>query len=177
MPPINSTRVIHANNYYFDVSGNNFPSNPLTIQKFNSSLVLPCSAAMNYSLTSSSNFSMTVNTPTLASIISYTIPSFSSTTSLVSFSVNTNFCIVMGEKGIELEEDMLSIYPNPVADKLKISNKNYTIESIEIFNVNGRAIKSIEGVSSIDVSDLSNGIYFIHIKTDKEEMNKKFVKD
>lgn len=52
-----------------------------------------------------------------------------------------------------------------------------TIDFIEIFNEEGQRVKTINGnVSSINVSDLSIGMYFIRIHTDGVVVVRKFVK-
>ena len=48
---------------------------------------------------------------------------------------------------------------------------------MEFFNEEGRLVKTINGnVSSISVSDLSKGLYFIRIHTEEEVFVRKFVK-
>lgn len=66
------------------------------------------------------------------------------------------------------------IYPNPTSEKIYFKE---VVRQMEIFDINGNKIKSFGNVSSIDVSNFSNGIYFIRIKTEKGEISKKFVKD
>ena len=54
------------------------------------------------------------------------------------------------------------IYPNPTS-KLLILTGNTAIESAEIFDTNGKKLITKMGESTIDMSDLSAGIYFIKI--------------
>ncbi|MBR4535072.1 MAG: T9SS type A sorting domain-containing protein [Bacteroidales bacterium] len=52
-----------------------------------------------------------------------------------------------------------------------------TIDFIEIFNEEGQHVKFIKGnVSSINVYELSKGMYFIRIHTEGEAVVRKFVK-
>ncbi len=176
--PSHSPHVIHDNNYYFDVWGYSFPSNPLTIQRYNSSLLMPCSSTISAvnNCVIASNFGYPINA-TITPVTSYTLGAVNVTVTPSAFSVNQNFCTVVGLENNSTDRSGIEIYPNPANDKLYISEKNYAVNSIEVFDVNGRNIKSVEKLSSIDVSNLSNGIYFIRIKTDKGEFNKKFVKE
>ncbi|MGB1102282.1 MAG: LamG-like jellyroll fold domain-containing protein [Crocinitomicaceae bacterium] len=50
-----------------------------------------------------------------------------------------------------------SVYPNPTTDFLNISGDN--VESVKIFDLNGRLILSDTFTSKVDVSNLSNGMY------------------
>jgi hypothetical protein len=71
----------------------------------------------------------------------------------------------------------IKIYPNPSSNEIYFEGKTNEIKSIEINDVIGKNVKSYNNVSSIDISSLSNGIYFLHIKTDKGDFNKKFIKN
>ncbi len=66
------------------------------------------------------------------------------------------------------------IYPNPSNDKIYFASE---MEVVEMFDVSGKIVKNAMNVSQLNVSDLPNGIYFIRIKTDKGEFNKKFIKE
>lgn len=58
----------------------------------------------------------------------------------------------------------LVFYPNPVTHNLYISTDDHSIDKIEIFDLNGRTIKTInENFSLIDLSDLSKGNYIIKV--------------
>ena len=69
----------------------------------------------------------------------------------------------------------LQIYPNPVNDKLKITN--YEGGEVTIYDITGRTLMSLRILESpetaIDVSHLPSGIYFIKIG----EKTAKFVKE
>jgi len=56
----------------------------------------------------------------------------------------------------------LSIYPNPVKDILTIEGSYVSIEIIDLF---GKVVLSSGSQKGIDVSKLSNGVYFANIKT------------
>jgi len=85
----------------------------------------------------------------------------------------------------------LRIYPNPTTGQLQISpagggqrgwnNDELRIESIEVFDVYGRALLSFASLMSsettIDISNLATGIYFVKIRTEQGEVIRKVVKE
>jgi hypothetical protein len=73
-------------------------------------------------------------------------------------------------------ENSLSVYPNPTSNQLSIDTE-LEINEITIIDITGKLIKTTkQNTSTINVADLSNGIYFIKIITDKGTLTKKFVK-
>lgn len=85
---------------------------------------------------------------------------------------------------INKQTNEFSLYPNPVHSIITIENKGDIIDediSLNIVDVTGKLIES-QTISSFrnqynyDVSNLSNGIYFIHIKRQNELTILKFFK-
>nr|MCU0351820.1 T9SS type A sorting domain-containing protein [Flavobacterium sp.] len=72
-----------------------------------------------------------------------------------------------------------SIYPNPVNNVLNVTMKNeININSVSITDLNGRVILlSNSSNTSIDVSNLSSGVYFVSIETNEGKGTSKFVKN
>jgi len=69
----------------------------------------------------------------------------------------------------------ITLYPNPVLDKLIIKNKADKSLTIEFYNMNGKKIlKEMvnSGISEFDFSKLAKGIYFVKFNT----MDAKFTK-
>jgi hypothetical protein len=73
-------------------------------------------------------------------------------------------------EGMELEETIISIYPNPVRDKLYIENVHE--ETIQVFDVSGKLILDVKNTGIIDVSKFQKGVYFL--KTGRK--TNKFIK-
>ena len=75
----------------------------------------------------------------------------------------------------------LNIYPNPAKETLHIETKTkIEITSINIYNTLGQLILTIpnaQKLSTIDVSSLKTGNYFIKVNSDKGTSNTKFFKD
>ncbi len=86
--------------------------------------------------------------------------------------------------GISSQEDTLfSIYPNPAQNELFITSKNTLGNlSLKIFNIEGKLLstQTLEVVkqTSIDVSQLKSGIYFLNIEDENGNITiKKFIKE
>jgi len=73
----------------------------------------------------------------------------------------------------------VSIYPNPTSNLLAIQNQNgLDIESVVLYDTLGRKVmENNEATESLDVSNLTAGVYFIHIATDSGMVTKKIIKE
>ena len=73
----------------------------------------------------------------------------------------------------------LSVYPNPVSDRLNIDYKE-NISNLTVYDLSGRSVKSLttnNSNNSIDVSDLKSGIYMLRIETENKDVSTvKFIK-
>lgn len=89
-----------------------------------------------------------------------------------------NIEILNSPVGIEdVEEGGLAIFPNPVKDVLNI-NYDKAINQIDVYDVNGKLVKTFTTVgSSINVSDLSDGIYMLNMQTEEGLVVRKIVKE
>ena len=75
-------------------------------------------------------------------------------------------------------EQSFLIYPNPIIDNITITSKD-EIHTFEVYNYQGQLVRQKDCDSfteSLDLSDLSNGIYFLKLKTDKETFTQKLIK-
>ncbi len=79
--------------------------------------------------------------------------------------------------GIEENTTQVDIYPNPVNDRLYIKAE-IEIEEVVIYDVYGRQQSTVNGQQSlsIDLSNLSSGIYFVKINTEKGNIVKRIIK-
>ena len=83
---------------------------------------------------------------------------------------------------LEETKNTIKIYPNPVEDFLNISNTNYLISKITISDglvntVDEFNYKNLKYSININVSNLSNGIYFINISNGYNSTIQKFIKN
>ena len=84
-------------------------------------------------------------------------------------------CVNYGSVGIEENEVVFNIYPNPVNDKLVIETEA-TIEEICIYDAFGRLMEKVNETTTIDVSEYNAGVYIMKVRTDNGEIVKRFVK-
>ena len=76
-------------------------------------------------------------------------------------------------------DESISIFPNPFNDTLNVNAKS-TIQSIEIYDVQGRLIQTKlmrENNIMINTSSFSKGVYFLKIKTDVGAIVEKLIKN
>ncbi|MTE25422.1 T9SS type A sorting domain-containing protein [Winogradskyella ouciana] len=91
--------------------------------------------------------------------------------------VNTEIVEPLSVDEVELQN--VKLFPNPAQNKLQITF-NQIIDGLTIVDINGRELNSIEiSVSdySLDVSGLSNGVYFLEIQSGESKSTKKFIKN
>jgi hypothetical protein len=72
----------------------------------------------------------------------------------------------------------ICLYPNPASNMITIGGSNAGhISKMELIEMSGRVMKSTaENVTSMDISNLSNGIYMIRVLSDDKTYLLKFVK-
>ncbi|GAB0157556.1 hypothetical protein CHRYSEOSP005_28340 [Chryseobacterium sp. Alg-005] len=97
-------------------------------------------------------------------------------TSFDDYTVTATNTLVLGTKEAAMEENSLSVYPNPATDFIKIQSKTL-ITKVELFDATGRKVNNIKiDNDQIDVSNLSPGIYIINIETKENKFSKKIIK-
>ena len=94
--------------------------------------------------------------------------------------IMTNFS---GSCALGIEEDKLNegirVYPNPTKGDLFISNKgNINLEKVVVYDVSGRLIaqqdlSNSNGLKTIHLGSVSNGLYFVNIYSDTTFITKK----
>ncbi|MBM4179689.1 MAG: T9SS type A sorting domain-containing protein, partial [Ignavibacteria bacterium] len=74
-----------------------------------------------------------------------------------------------------IQEPFNMIYPNPTNGLVSVEIQNHTIENIKLYDFQGRLIKETSE-SQFDISNYSNGKYFIRAQTDKGFYSFKLIK-
>lgn len=77
------------------------------------------------------------------------------------------------------ETQTFSIVPNPTANTWSVTANNQKMEAIEIFDLQGKKVKTLTPNNTsvnIDASDLSAGIYLMNITTNSGTTTKKLIK-
>ena len=78
----------------------------------------------------------------------------------------------------EKTDNNLNIYPDPASDNITIEGTQNAV--VEILNLQGQLIKSFvtnDIHTTLNISALEKGMYFIEVKTDSKLLIKKFVKE
>lgn len=81
----------------------------------------------------------------------------------------------------ELLSSKFAVFPNPVTDIVTItSSENIGVEQIEMYDISGKTVKSrnyaMENEVQLNIENVANGTYFLHIKTNEGIAVKKVVK-
>ncbi len=80
---------------------------------------------------------------------------------------------------VEQQLETVNIYPNPANDFIRIEGVN-NIKNISIYNELGQMLKTVDVDTinkTINISHLTQGIYFIRIVTEKGYLMKKLIKE
>jgi hypothetical protein len=73
------------------------------------------------------------------------------------------------------EQMEVSIFPNPVEDRLYIRSKD-VIKTVTVRDINGKNVFQKDAASFIDCSNLAQGVYIVEVETNTTVVLKKFVK-
>lgn len=86
---------------------------------------------------------------------------------------------VVDELGnFEFKIGSILVYPNPTQGNLFIDTADLEeIDTVNIYNINGKLIKSLDYKRKINLKDLSSGIYFIQVQTLNHKYIKKIIKN
>jgi len=80
----------------------------------------------------------------------------------------------------ELNSRLIHVFPNPFQHFLTVQSQSGKIEHVELFDVAGRSVKSVElndkRAANLDAGDLPGGVYFIKIKMNSGLLVKKVIK-
>jgi hypothetical protein len=130
---------------------------------------------------------LTVGTPTWATSSYGTNGTFgiagNATDTLISPTIiTTTVCLSTSINNIYVDTD-ISLFPNPAIGQITIYNLQFTIKSLEIYDVLGQRVFSQDQTTNyklqthtIDISNLNSGVYFLKVKGNQKERVAKFVK-
>jgi hypothetical protein len=79
----------------------------------------------------------------------------------------------------EYDYDYVNIFPNPAKNTLTLTSESNVINEVEIVNALGQIVKefSFETKTTVDIKDLSNGVYFVKILGENSLTKKIVVRD
>jgi hypothetical protein len=109
------------------------------------------------------------------------VQSRSTTTSVCSqLTMTESSCALLGTNDFNLSAG-LKIFPNPARGEVFIKNSaSLNIDSISLYNLEGRLVynsrnKNYGSLRKIDISHLSQGVYFVNINTEYGILNRKLI--
>ena len=70
----------------------------------------------------------------------------------------------------KLHEMETTIFPNPAKNSINIQHSNFRSFKVEIFDINGTLVKSVQNKTQLEAGNLEDGIYIVHISA-----NNKFI--
>jgi hypothetical protein len=107
---------------------------------------------------------------------------YSDIVELAGFVKNGDTTVIISSHDPVKYKNNLLTYPNPVTDRFHIQFQNgENINSIKIFDSLGKNVfvdsnPSVENIYSLDFSDFNDGIYFLLIETNEQQIVKKIIK-
>ncbi len=75
------------------------------------------------------------------------------------------------------EKDMISVYPNPVSEKLQIQIDGVEDYSVEIYDMQGRLMMQEQNKNTLDISHLDDNIYLLKLISKERTFVYQFVKE
>ncbi|MBK5285778.1 MAG: T9SS type A sorting domain-containing protein [Bacteroidia bacterium] len=104
--------------------------------------------------------------------------------STISFSSNVRLTFDISTGTVEIIPGRFHIYPNPASNELRISNAGFTIHNVAIYDILGQKHLSLnspatgnEFSTSIDISQLPTGVYFVKVNTLDKMYIEKLIKE
>ncbi|WP_165605828.1 T9SS type A sorting domain-containing protein [Flavivirga aquatica] len=92
---------------------------------------------------------------------------------------NPSNCTLLNIESNTLSEN-ITLYPNPTIDAFEVRNDTQAPLSINIYNILGNQVKSVEKTSlkkqSFSLSNLNSGVYLVEIKSANQSIIKKLIK-
>ena len=70
----------------------------------------------------------------------------------------------------------VTVYPNPASSSIRVDVKE-TVLNMSIYNMKGQLLHSSNGATEANVSDLTSGMYYILVQTEKGLFSQSFIKE
>ncbi|MFP9100373.1 choice-of-anchor J domain-containing protein [Flavobacterium sp. RHBU_24] len=71
----------------------------------------------------------------------------------------------------------IRLYPNPVNDRLNVNVNDGTLQSVQIYDLNGRLCLTSGSANAVDTHPLSPGLYLVKVATDEGTGSYKLIKE
>ena len=89
--------------------------------------------------------------------------------------LNPTGCGSLSVSENELLDASTTLYPNPVVNVLTINSKD-AIDTIEVYNIQGQKIKTVQKTNTIDLSTLNSGVYLVKLYSNDNLITRKVIK-
>jgi len=95
--------------------------------------------------------------------------------------IATNVTDLMAINDLKDISNLISIYPNPASDNFEVMTDAIDISNLltlKIYNFTGQIVKSemlSQKRQSVNISNLSNGVYFVEFMSDKRTIGKRLI--
>ena len=83
----------------------------------------------------------------------------------------------------DFELKNIAIYPNPSTGLFTVSTGNKAIDKVDVYDVTGKVVLSKNNFSNansqtvLDMKNVSNGIYFVKISSENQNIVKRIIKN
>lgn len=80
----------------------------------------------------------------------------------------------------DFEQTAFKVFPNPVQNILNVQNNQTNIQEVQLFDITGRLLRSVQpesNIANVDFSSLSNGIYLLKVTSEGKTITRKIVKN
>ncbi|EDP95545.1 choice-of-anchor Q domain-containing protein [Kordia algicida OT-1] len=167
------TVIANSVSVNYAIDENNFAGLPAGTNRSNANPMFVDAASGDYSLSASSP---AINTGNNADVIGTT--DVINNNRIVDTTVDLGayeYDATLSVEEVSLASDSLVIYPNPTSGIINIQTKT-NIKNVAIFNILGKKVLQAT-TATIDVSQLSGGMYVMKITTENEtQITKRFIK-
>jgi len=163
------------------------PPPSVMITSTSPSICIGGSAILSTSVTGATSFSWSTGSgnpsifvsPTITTVYSVTANYFGSCAQTNTFALAVNSCSTTQLKNNTISEKNILVFPNPVKDKLNVGTNGILIQEINISNSIGQIVftAKYDNASNavLDLQNLSNGIYFMKVSSNKGAVSKKII--
>uniref|UniRef100_A0A7V3VUW3 T9SS type A sorting domain-containing protein n=1 Tax=candidate division WOR-3 bacterium TaxID=2052148 RepID=A0A7V3VUW3_UNCW3 len=81
------------------------------------------------------------------------------------------------ERGNDCKINRISFYPNPTRGIIFFNDNNFVNLEFIVYNASGQIVKRLQNHHCIDISDMADGVYFIEVRSDKQKLMTKIIKE
>ena len=123
------------------------------------------------------SFNINITANTVHNLVIQTVDDAGNTSNYVDVPTITHDS-TLSTDSITFNKKAMRVYPNPSNGIIQYSyNGNVTINTIEVYNLQGKQILKQKATTTIDISTVANGIYFVKFNANEGSLIKRVVKN